>query len=43
MKLGARLVVGLLMIVAMYLAQTLAITAVVLLVRSELRANVAGP
>lgn len=42
MRLGTPLVVGLLMIVAMYLVQTLAITAVVLLVRSELRADVAG-
>ena len=42
MRLGTPLVVGLLMIVAMYLVQTLGITAVVLLMRSHLRANVAG-
>jgi hypothetical protein len=42
MRLGTPLVVGLLMIVAMFLVQTLAITAVVLLMRSQLRANVAS-
>jgi Ion channel len=42
MRLGAPLVVGLLMIATMYLVQTLAVTAVVLLVRSELRRSVPG-
>jgi hypothetical protein len=42
MRLGTPLVVGLLMVVGMYLVQTLGITAVVLLMRSQLRANVAG-
>jgi hypothetical protein len=42
MSFGTPLVVGLLMIVAMYVLQTLAITAVYLLVRSELRASTTG-
>jgi Ion channel len=42
MRIGTPLVVGLLMIVTLYVLQTLAITAVHLLVRSELRARSTG-
>jgi hypothetical protein len=42
MKIGTPLVVGLLMIVTMFVLQTLAITAVYLLVQSELRARITG-